>query len=234
MSAPADGRQVLSKKTRRDLSPQLITAAKLNHVFTTGEVAQLGGVAPRTVQKWFELGKFPNSYRIPRPESGLGGDRRILRQDLIDFCREQNWGRVLLLLEEKFAHTVLSHGLPARVRDLVQNLFKVESVTTKLFNGVRPTWTLTRAENQVTLIEQLVTDDTVRALLVERGLGKALCRQLWDRFLRKFTDDRVQPAMFVWMYDGDEMDESLPETVVQSADENALIAWTKSLTGVRP
>ncbi|MCA8995371.1 MAG: helix-turn-helix domain-containing protein [Planctomycetaceae bacterium] len=48
-------------------------------VFTTGQVATICQVAPRTVTKWFDTGRL-KGYRIPGSK-----DRRIPRQNLIEF-----------------------------------------------------------------------------------------------------------------------------------------------------
>lgn len=50
-------------------------------VLTTGDVAKLCNVAPRTVSKWFDSGKL-RGYRIPGSR-----DRRIPMQQLIRFMR---------------------------------------------------------------------------------------------------------------------------------------------------
>jgi len=50
-------------------------------VLTTGEVARICSVAPRTVTKWFDTGKL-RGYRIPGSR-----DRRIPRSQLIAFMR---------------------------------------------------------------------------------------------------------------------------------------------------
>lgn len=56
-------------------------------VYTTGQIARMLSVAPRTVSKWFDAGllrghRIPgSSYRVP----GSGGDRRIRRDDLLEF-----------------------------------------------------------------------------------------------------------------------------------------------------
>jgi len=51
-------------------------------VFTTGQVAQICKVAPRTVSKWFDSGRL-KGYRIPGSQ-----DRRIPRENLIKFLKE--------------------------------------------------------------------------------------------------------------------------------------------------
>jgi len=53
-------------------------------VFTTGQVAKICKVAPRTVSKWFDTGRL-KGYRIPGSQ-----DRRIPREFLIKFLKEHN------------------------------------------------------------------------------------------------------------------------------------------------
>jgi uncharacterized protein (TIGR02996 family)/excisionase family DNA binding protein len=53
-------------------------------VYTTGQVAKLIRVAPRTVSKWFDSGRL-RGYRVPGSQ-----DRRIPRVELIRFLKENN------------------------------------------------------------------------------------------------------------------------------------------------
>lgn len=55
--------------------------AKLKDVLTTGEVAKICNVAPRTVSKWFDTGAL-HGYRIPGSK-----DRRIPLNQLIRFMK---------------------------------------------------------------------------------------------------------------------------------------------------
>jgi excisionase family DNA binding protein len=55
--------------------------ARPKDVLTTGEVAKICNVAPRTVSKWFDSGRL-RGYRIPGSK-----DRRIPLQQLIRFMR---------------------------------------------------------------------------------------------------------------------------------------------------
>lgn len=57
---------------------------KRKDVFTTGQVAQICNVAPRTVTKWFDSGQL-KGYRIPGSR-----DRRIPMHDLIRFMQSHN------------------------------------------------------------------------------------------------------------------------------------------------
>jgi len=51
-------------------------------VFTTGKIAKICNVAPRTVSKWFDSGQL-KGYHIPGSQ-----DRRVPRENLIKFLKE--------------------------------------------------------------------------------------------------------------------------------------------------
>ena len=83
-------------------------------VLTTGEVARICHVAPRTVSKWFDSGKL-KGYRIPGSR-----DRRIPRSQLIQFMRahgmplgevEGNTVRVLVVDPDRSAAAGLARDL---------------------------------------------------------------------------------------------------------------------------
>ena len=57
---------------------------KRKDVLTTGQVAQICNVAPRTVTKWFDSGQL-KGYRIPGSR-----DRRIPTSELLRFMRAHN------------------------------------------------------------------------------------------------------------------------------------------------
>jgi hypothetical protein len=59
--------------------------------YTTGQVALLAGVAPRTAAQWCDSGIL-DSYRIPRGGKTAGqhpGDRRVTRESLTRFFEER-------------------------------------------------------------------------------------------------------------------------------------------------
>jgi excisionase family DNA binding protein len=83
-------------------------------VLTTGEVAKICNVAPRTVSKWFDAGQL-KGYRIPGSK-----DRRIPLNNLLQFMREHNIPmdgihsgktRVLVVDDEQDIRDVLSRVL---------------------------------------------------------------------------------------------------------------------------
>ena len=80
-------------------------------VFTTGQVAKICKVAPRTVSKWFDSGRL-TGYRIPGSQ-----DRRIPREYLIKFLKEH--GMPLGELEDEAMAKVLVVG---QDQVLIENL----------------------------------------------------------------------------------------------------------------
>ncbi len=80
-------------------------------VFTTGQVAKICKVAPRTVSKWFDSGRL-KGYRIPGSQ-----DRRIPREYLIRFLKEH--GMPLGELEDETMAKVL---IVAQDQALMENL----------------------------------------------------------------------------------------------------------------
>lgn len=87
----------------------------MRKVFTTGQVAKICKVAPRTVSKWFDSGRL-RGYRIPGSQ-----DRRIPRESLIRFLKEH--GMPLGELEEEMWHKILILGAEElfiqRLKDLL-------------------------------------------------------------------------------------------------------------------
>lgn len=63
-----------SSSTSNDRNPGRKTAKRAS-VFTTGEVAKICQVAPRTVSKWIDTGSL-QGWRIPGPQGGQS-DRRV-------------------------------------------------------------------------------------------------------------------------------------------------------------
>jgi two-component system, OmpR family, response regulator RpaA len=83
-------------------------------IFTTGQVAKICKVAPRTVSKWFDSGRL-RGYRIPGSQ-----DRRIPREHLIRFLKEH--GMPLGELEEEGWHKILIVGAEKLFIDRVKEL----------------------------------------------------------------------------------------------------------------
>jgi excisionase family DNA binding protein len=86
----------------------------MKKVFTTGQVAKICKVAPRTVSKWFDSGRL-RGYRIPGSQ-----DRRIPREQLLRFLKEH--GMPLGELEEEEWHKVLLIGTEKLFTDRIKEL----------------------------------------------------------------------------------------------------------------
>ncbi len=86
----------------------------MKKVFTTGQVAKICKVAPRTVSKWFDSGRL-RGYRIPGSQ-----DRRIPREALIRFLKENQMP--LGILEEEGYHKILIVGADKFFIERVQEL----------------------------------------------------------------------------------------------------------------
>lgn len=52
--------------------------------FTTGQLAKLLHVSPRTVAIWMESGLL-KGYRLPKPVGAKGADRRFTRDAVMEF-----------------------------------------------------------------------------------------------------------------------------------------------------
>jgi excisionase family DNA binding protein len=88
-------------------------------VFTSGEVAQICGVSPDTVSRWFDLGQI-EGYRL-----GPGGDRRIPHDSLRKFMLahgiplarlEQNEQRILVVDDDPYYLDIIPAAL-SRIDD---------------------------------------------------------------------------------------------------------------------
>jgi len=81
--------------------------AKGKNVLTTGDVAKICNVAPRTVSKWFDNGQL-KGYRIPGSK-----DRRIPVSELIRFMKQNNMpttalpiGKIRVLMVDGYTNAV--------------------------------------------------------------------------------------------------------------------------------
>ncbi len=103
-------------------------------IFTTGQVAKICKVAPRTVSKWFDSGRL-RGYRIPGSQ-----DRRIPREHLIRFLKEH--GMPLGELEDEAMGKLLLVGVDSQVRSGLQEMispndFKLELAASGFEAGIQ-------------------------------------------------------------------------------------------------
>ena len=103
-------------------------------IFTTGQVAKICKVAPRTVSKWFDSGRL-RGYRIPGSQ-----DRRIPREHLIRFLKEH--GMPLGELEDEAMGKVLIVGADQVIRGSLNEMmgsdeFKLETAQSGFETGIQ-------------------------------------------------------------------------------------------------
>ncbi|QDT39604.1 helix-turn-helix domain-containing protein [Stratiformator vulcanicus] len=103
-------------------------------IFTTGQVAKICKVAPRTVSKWFDSGRL-RGYRIPGSQ-----DRRIPREHLIRFLKEH--GMPLGELESEAMGKLLLVGADDIVRSSLTEMmgetdFKIELAASGFEAGIQ-------------------------------------------------------------------------------------------------
>ncbi|MDO4585658.1 MAG: response regulator [Planctomycetia bacterium] len=104
-------------------------------VFTTGQVAKICKVAPRTVSKWFDSGRL-KGYRIPGSQ-----DRRIPREYLIKFLKEhgmptgdledETQAKVLIVAQDQVLIENVKRELP------VEKAFKVSVAASGFDAGIQ-------------------------------------------------------------------------------------------------
>ncbi len=104
-------------------------------VLTTGQVAKICKVAPRTVSKWFDSGKL-KGYRIPGSQ-----DRRIPQEFLIKFLKEhgmplgelenETMAKVLVVGQDQMLFENLQRELPERAH------FKFEAAGSGFEAGIQ-------------------------------------------------------------------------------------------------
>ena len=103
-------------------------------IFTTGQVAKICKVAPRTVSKWFDSGRL-RGYRIPGSQ-----DRRIPREHLIRFLKEH--GMPLGELEDEAMGKILLVGAETGVRSNLEEMmnnddFRIEVAASGFEAGIQ-------------------------------------------------------------------------------------------------
>jgi len=96
-------------------------------IFTTGQVAKICKVAPRTVSKWFDSGRL-RGYRIPGSQ-----DRRIPREHLIRFLKEH--GMPLGELEDEAMGKLLLVGVEGGVQGGLKDVLSGEDFKMEFANS---------------------------------------------------------------------------------------------------
>lgn len=156
-------------------------------VFTTGQVAKICKVAPRTVSKWFDSGRL-KGYRIPGSQ-----DRRIPRRDLLKFLKEHSMP----------THMLADHGPQVLLVSDNQHMIRtVEAVAND------------DAEFTVHVAQNAFEAGSVHAMLntviIDFSIGRSEAIGLM-RSMRKKTDQNYPQTEYIAIVCEDENDPTLLE-----------------------
>jgi len=170
--------------------------AKGKNVLTTGDVAKICNVAPRTVSKWFDNGQL-RGYRIPGSK-----DRRIPLAELIRFMKMHNMPtdalpvgtiRVLLVDAETSRGKALAESLGSKT-DYEVRLAATEfqaGATVQRFTPHVVVINLVAEEIDAAAICRSIRADeefqTIKIIAIAQGLGRSEC----DALLRSGYDATV-------------------------------------------
>jgi excisionase family DNA binding protein len=171
-----------------------MNGAKLKDVLTTGEVARICNVAPRTVSKWFDSGAL-HGYRIPGSK-----DRRIPLNQLIRFMKTHGMPlnglltgttRVLIVDDEQDIVEVLEKILEDEAR------YEVEVATSGFAAGI----TAEKFRPHVILLDMDLSDIDGRevAKQVKSNPDLQLCKVI--AMSGKVTDEDAR-ALLAGGFDG--------------------------------
>lgn len=191
--------------------------SKGKNVLTTGEVAKICNVAPRTVSKWFDKGHL-KGYRIPGSK-----DRRIPLNELVRFMKLHNMPvtglpvgkiRVLIVNSDNGSASSLEESLSNRSN------YEVRAVTNNFETGL----TAQRFTPHVVLINLLAEDisatEICKSIRADEDLQAikiiALANQL---------SDSESAALLQKGFDGYVKDSNNIEEIIRSIEEATAIIY---------
>jgi len=170
--------------------------AKGKNVLTTGDVAKICNVAPRTVSKWFDSGQL-KGYRIPGSK-----DRRIPLDELVRFMRSHHMPtealtsgltRVLILNSDTEAGQAMAQTLNETMSlevQLVETSFEAGIVTQRFSPHVMIVNLHAQgvdASRVCQVIRSLEEFETMKVVALASHLSDAECTAL----LQKGFDDYI-------------------------------------------
>jgi excisionase family DNA binding protein len=173
--------------------------AKGKNVLTTGDVARICNVAPRTVSKWFDSGQL-KGYRIPGSK-----DRRIPVDELVRFMKVHNMPlkglgtgktRILVVDSDKDAAQALAQRLEGRGEYEVQTAyanFETGLAAQKFSPHVTIINLLAHGIDAIGICKAIRGDpelQTMKVLAITGHLGPSECQAL----LHKGFDDCIDDA----------------------------------------
>ncbi len=160
-------------------------------VYTTGDVARICQVAPRTVSKWFDTGRL-KGYRIP---GSL--DRRIPRAGLVEFMRLH--GMPLGELGSIEGGKVLIIGMPVNERAIVEKLLLASGMTTATAENAFEAGALaTEQRPQCVVIDASIGVNEARMIA---NYFKSAGRDTTTRVVGLVSDDEIADPSSAKVYD---------------------------------
>lgn len=175
--------------------------AKGKNVLTTGDVAKICNVAPRTVSKWFDSGQL-KGYRIPGSK-----DRRIPVSELVRFMKTHNMPsvafaigkiRVLIVDDNADAALALADKLQSQAEYEVKsvgNNFETGLVAQKFAPHVLLINLLAEGIDTTEICENIHSDEelgTIKIIAIANKLsnseGMSLLKKGFDGFVTDAED----------------------------------------------
>ncbi|MCF7975466.1 MAG: helix-turn-helix domain-containing protein [Phycisphaerae bacterium] len=170
--------------------------SKGKKVLTTGDVAKICNVAPRTVSKWFDSGQL-KGYRIPGSK-----DRRIPVDELVHFMRLHNMPtdalasgltRVLILDSD----TEASHAMAQKLNDIkpiecqvVETSFEAGIVTERFSPHVMIVNLHVQGVDASRICQVIRSQEELEAIRMV-ALAGHLSESEWSALLQKGFDDYI-------------------------------------------
>ena len=186
-------------------------------VYTTGQVARICKVAPRTVATWFDSGRL-KGYRIPGSQ-----DRRVPRESMVQFLNEHNLPlsfldceeccRVLLIGTEKTLSDRLTGDLVGRGN------FRVARVDTGFDAGL----VTGKHRQSVIVIDHGIGQSEAACIAVSLRGDPTHAKSL---IIGLAGDDEVSPERF--------KQDGFDEVLVKPFDPAALVERIKQVAGKVP
>jgi excisionase family DNA binding protein len=175
--------------------------AKGKNVLTTGEVAKICNVAPRTVSKWFDSGQL-KGYRIPGSK-----DRRIPVNELIRFMKQNNMPlptmpvdrfRVVIVDSNPDSALALAETLKAKSDyevKVVKNNFETGTVVQRFVPHVLLVNLLSRNIDAAEICRNIRADEELQTIKIialanhlSSGEATALLQKGFDDYVSKPND----------------------------------------------
>ena len=170
--------------------------AKGKDVLTTGDVAKICHVAPRTVSKWFDRGQL-KGYRIPGSK-----DRRIPVNELLRFMKAHNMPtvglavgkiRVLIVDSDGDAALALAEGISSKIDyeiQTVQSAFETGMIAQKFTPHVLLIRLMAEGIAATEICQQMRADEDLQTIKII-ALANHLSESESEALLQKGFDGYV-------------------------------------------